>query len=249
MGHVLPFLSKGAEAHIVEWLAVSQSQAVRHVKGGIPLLGQSQKSLATLCCLLDHVLISPMETWKRWASKSQTSFSKPKDWLKKSFYSSWVYTVRLKPKSWKRSLWLLLEMAFKALQLAESTVLLSGWSRYCRCSDLILQLSPCCSCMPVGLVWCAFSGQVCGFCSQVTNVPVLLVGWLQGGASISGLPCRIGWSHSRSIHLRSHSDWFPALPSPASLTPHQRPWGILPGWITCTGILVPSSSSRDADLK
>lgn len=85
--------------------------------------------------------------------------------------------------------------------------------------------------------------------SWLTNVAVLLVGWLQGGASISGLPCRIGWSHSRSIHLRSHSDWFPALPSPASLTPHQRPWGILPGWITCTGILVPNSSSRDADLK
>ena len=118
MGHFLPFLSKGAEAHIVEWLAVSQSQAVRHVKGGIPLLGQSQKSLATSCCLLDHILISPMETWKCWASKSQTSFSKPKDWLKKSFYSSWVYTVCLKPKLWKHSLWLLLEMTFKALQLA-----------------------------------------------------------------------------------------------------------------------------------
>ena len=116
MGHFLPFLSKGAEADIVEWLAVSESQAVRRMKGGIPLLRQSRKSLAISRCLL-----ALMETWKCWASKWQNSFSKPKGWLKQSFYSSWVYTVSLKPKSWKHSLWLLLE----ALALTQGSA--AGW--------------------------------------------------------------------------------------------------------------------------
>lgn len=155
MGHF--FLSSlRAEADIVEWLAVSQSQAVRCMKEGFLFLGKAGSPWPYRC--LPFAL---METWKCWASKWQNSFSKPKDWLKQSFYSSWVYTVSLKPKSWKHSLWLKGSAA-----MAESTLLLSGWSRYCWCSDLILQLSPCCSCMPVGLVWCAFSGQVCGFCSS-----------------------------------------------------------------------------------
>ena len=127
-----------------------------------------------------------------------------------------------------------LEMTLKALQLVESALLLNGWSRYSQCSGLIPQISPYCLCAPVGLVWFAFSGQDCGFFFPrwrpwLTDVAVPLVGWLWGGANVPELPCRIWWSHSGSVYLRSHlclisCPFQSCFPQPLSVASGRSSW-------------------------
>lgn len=74
-----------------------------HVWGGRIIFGQGHRSSGLISPPPWPHVHSPYGTWKYWAPNSQTTFNKGKVWPK-SFYSSWAYTVCLKPKLWKHLL-------------------------------------------------------------------------------------------------------------------------------------------------
>ena len=136
-----------------------------------------------------------------------------------------AYAVSLKPKSWKPLLWVcscwrwLSRLCSRLSQLccwvggADTAGALTSFFR----SLLIVRV---CQWVWYAVLSVARSvAFVLRWRSWMTNVAVLLVGWLWGGASNSGLPWRIGWSHSRSISTSDHTliDFLPyrvLLPSP-----------------------------------
>lgn len=172
--------------------------------------------MAASSCFFDYILIRLLETWKCWAPQSQTGCNKQKGGPK-SFYSSWVYTVSLKPKLWKHSLLILLSWdGFQGLQLVVSQ--LCCWMG---AVDNVVVLAR--------LLRSLLTVCVSGFGEICFQWPVPmalfsrepLVGQLWGVTYALSRSSPVGsgevtewvftWGHNFA--------WFPALPSSASLTP------------------------------